>query len=111
MKLDRNNNPTGKGKYALLNMRTNKVEYGDECQFFVIKYKDQFAEAALRAYAHAVRAEAAGLQDNADNYWDNAECDEAIAERAKAASLREYATEIDGEADLARHWPTKKIPD
>jgi len=54
MKFDRNNNPRGIGKYALLNLRTNKIEWGcvgAEDEFFVIKLKDVNAEAALRAYA------------------------------------------------------------
>lgn len=54
MRFDRNSNPRGIGKYALINLRTNAVEWGyvgapDE--FFVIKLKDVNAEAALRAYA------------------------------------------------------------
>lgn len=55
MKLDRNINPDGKGKYALLNLRTNKIEWGvtpDE-EFFVIKLKDKYAAPALDAYAKA----------------------------------------------------------
>ena len=56
MKLDRNINQDGKGKYALLNLRTNKIEWGnlyDEDEFFVIKLKDKYARAALTAYANA----------------------------------------------------------
>lgn len=73
MKLDRNINPTGKGKYALINMR--KIE-GDprtpqelaaailanpECvefgaigtpdEFWLLKLKDEYADASLFAYA------------------------------------------------------------
>lgn len=53
MKLDRNINPNGMGKYALINLRTNKIEWGNtpEDEFFVIKLKDKYASAALDAYA------------------------------------------------------------
>lgn len=54
MKLDRNINKNRTGKYALLNLRKNKIEWGpvgsDE-EFFVIKLKDQCATKALYAYA------------------------------------------------------------
>jgi hypothetical protein len=75
MKLDRNINPTGKGKYALINMRKiegdprtpqelaaailknpEAVEFGatgTEGEFFVIKLKDQFADEGLGAYGEA----------------------------------------------------------
>jgi len=53
MKLDRNINPDGRGKYALLNLRKNTIEWGDTQQdeFFVIKLKDRYAAEALYAYA------------------------------------------------------------
>lgn len=115
MKLDRNTNPNGTGKYALLKMRQlvtlghsgalpkevltaietlekhDLIHYGNEQpngveQFFVVKYKDQFAGNALRAYAGAVASEA--------------ECCEAT-EPDKARELREYADEIYKEAALA----------
>ena len=54
MNLDRKINLDGHGKYALINQRTDKVEWGapgsDE-EFFVIKLKDVNAAAALYAYA------------------------------------------------------------
>jgi hypothetical protein len=55
MKLDRNVNANGKGKYSIINNRTGQVEHGDnpEDQFFVIKLKDKYAQAALLAYANA----------------------------------------------------------
>lgn len=43
MKLDRNINPNRRGKYALLNLRTNKIEWGEvgsDEEFLVIKLKD-----------------------------------------------------------------------
>ena len=79
MKLDRNTNPTGKGKYALVNLRKiggdprtheemadaikaspQSIEFGfvgaaDE--FWLIKLKDKYAAAALAAYANAAEAE------------------------------------------------------
>ena len=57
MKLDRNENPNGKGKYALLNLRTDKIEWGlvgEPDEFFVIKLKDKHAQAALAAYANSI---------------------------------------------------------
>lgn len=57
MKLDRNINPNGKGKYALLNLRTNKIEWGTvgtEEEFFLIKLKDRHSKAALIAYARSI---------------------------------------------------------
>lgn len=59
MKLDRNVNSNGRGKYAIINLRTNLVEWGDtpDQEFFVIKLKDKYAEAALMAYANAANAD------------------------------------------------------
>jgi hypothetical protein len=55
MRLDRNVNPDGRGKYALINLRTNQVEWGDKAadEFFVLKLKDKYAMTALDAYAQA----------------------------------------------------------
>ena len=69
MKLDRNTNPTGKGKYAIIKMREipgdprtpedlaeaikvnpQCVDFGEEgtdSEFFVIRLKDLYAEHAL----------------------------------------------------------------
>ena len=85
MKLDRNINPSGKGKYALVNMRKIKgdprtaqelaaailanpeaVEFGEACgpdEFWLIKCKDKHAKAALEAYADSVRADDAQFAD------------------------------------------------
>ncbi len=99
MKLDRNINPNGKGKYALINLRTNQVQWGTEPngQFFVIKYKDKFAEPALRAYAAACMAEAARLS-NEGEYRD-------------ASALSEFASEILREANIAGTQLAKHLPD
>lgn len=79
MKLDRNLNPTGKGKYALINLRkipgdprtpdaladaikvnTQAIEFGiagEPDEFWLIKLKDKYAAAALAAYADAAQAD------------------------------------------------------
>ena len=84
MKLDRNINADGKGKYALINLRTNKFEWGNtpEDEFFVIKLKDKHAAAALRAYAGSVY------------------CDD-----------EEFAKEIDALVEKAHKHQHKKAPD
>ena len=54
MRLDRNVNANGMGKYAILNLRTNTIEWGrtgEADEFFVIKLRDCHAPAALNAYA------------------------------------------------------------
>lgn len=117
MKLDRNINPDGRGKYALINLRKVSDEefnelresrrdkepfaLGSECltlgdekgeQFFVIKYKDQFAPAALRAYAADVR-EYASNQQGEDR-----------------RNFIEYAAEIEREAAISAAYQNKKLP-
>lgn len=90
MRLDRNINPDGKGKYALINLRKNTVEWGNEApgeQFFVMKYKDIFTAPALDAYAKAVRTDATAL---------------AESDPKTANSLFEYAEEMEREAYKAR---------
>jgi len=79
MKLDRDTNPTGKGKYALLNLRKlpgeprtseqlaaailahpEAVEWGcvgASDEFFVIKLKDRYAQDGLHAYAVAAASD------------------------------------------------------
>lgn len=85
MKLDRNVNETGQGKYALLKMRELRLfephslndpspvgdalellsdndlldygEVGTEREFFVIRLRDKYADAALAAYADAAEAD------------------------------------------------------
>lgn len=107
MKLDRNDNPSGIGKYAVVNMRRlralgddlealalkrlgeletlgviDRGAKGDEDEFFVIKLKDRNAAAALYAYAAS-----AALTD------------------------AEYAREIGDLADRAKNHPSLKTPD
>lgn len=58
MKLDRNINPDGRGKYELRNLRTGKIVkdcgVGEEHEFFVIMLKDTHASRALIAYAESI---------------------------------------------------------
>jgi hypothetical protein len=80
------------------------LHFGNESpeeQFFVIKYKDKFAVPALWAYATAIRDEVRELRHHADNYWDNPDCQEAVAERKLADELEEFALDIEGEAEAA----------
>lgn len=93
MKLDRNTNPDGRGKYALINLRTNKVEWGGEDQFFVVKYKDRFAADALFAYANACRYYAENCGDPEEH-----------------REYHEFADEVEREAVRARNWPNRKLP-
>lgn len=79
MKLDRNLNTSGKGKYVLINLRKlqgdpltpqclaaaivespESVEFGavgDHDEFWLIKLKDKYAAPALQAYADAARVD------------------------------------------------------
>lgn len=79
MDLDRNINSDGKGKYALVNLRKiegnpqtaeelaaailknpEAVEFGrvgEQDEFFVIKLKDEYAQAALSEYGHKAWAD------------------------------------------------------
>lgn len=111
MKLDRNVNPDGRGKYALINLRNNTVCWGGDDQFFVIKYKDAFAAPALYAYAEAANNKALQLESMAKEgvvrKWP-AKRREMLKQ---AASLREYALEMFAESERARSWPNQKIPD
>jgi hypothetical protein len=95
MKLDRNTNPDGRGKYALIKLREthndphpyrttggrisvreSSVDHGDtpETEFFVIRLKDKYAAAALYAYGNQARHD--------DPEW--AEEIFALADKAKA---------------------------
>lgn len=102
-RLDQNNHRHGMGKYALIKLRPiptevvtpQEVAYlvqqdpsmvdlglkGSETEFFVIRLRDQFAEAALLAYADAAES------------FDP-----------------EYATEIRELAKRASEHPNKKFP-
>lgn len=83
MKLDRNVNSDGKGKYALVRLRG--IEFGSEAhdllrklhdlghvdfgvvgqpdEFFVIKLRDRYADSAIRGYSDAVMKQAGKIDD------------------------------------------------
>lgn len=105
MKLDRNINPDGRGKYALINLRTNQVQWGgaDGEQFFVLKYKDRFAAPALRAYAKACKDEAVKIRERGKSGLT------ATANKI-AADLEEFAYDVEQEAKCAEKFGTK-LPD
>jgi hypothetical protein len=116
MKLDRNINKDGRGKYALVNIReldgfaedsvvrncfdvlrnSGVITLGNESpgeQFFVMKYKDRFTASGLFAYAQAI---CDYLRDELDD--------------GKRASLLEFQLEIEEEAKRASLLG-RKIPD
>jgi len=75
VKLDRNVNTTGLGKYALINLRTNSVEWGragEPDEFFVIKLRDRHARAALLAYAESMSSADPEFADEVHNLADRA---------------------------------------
>lgn len=100
MKLDRNINEDGRGKYALIKLRTagiktytqtdgwlavkaDAVDFGNgDSDFFVIRLKDKYAAPALAAYALAA-------------YPDD----------------EEYALEVLNLAKSAAEHPNKRQPD
>jgi len=135
MRLDRNVNPDGTGKYALVKMREvnrlrnqsgqlpddvtkafmvlesrNIMLYGDESdgdQFFVMKYKDKFTALALFAYARAAMEEAHTLSLDI--------LDEPIGLNRDALivmvrSIQQYAREMHNEAMTALK-AGNRIPD
>lgn len=109
MKLDRNINPDGRGKYALINLRRNTIEWGGptpEEQFFVLKLKDEFAAPALRAYAAAVRLKATEIEQGAEM----GQLD-AISRIRQCDSLGEFADEVEREAIRSENCKGRKLPD
>lgn len=117
MRLDRNINSDRMGKYALINLRTNKVEWGDDDQFFVIKYKDKFAAKALAAYSEAVWDYVLGLREQIrvmrnngpkrNKHWAL----ELERLEVQASEYAEYAEEIKKEAGVAADTVNRKLPD
>lgn len=115
MKLDRNINADGRGKYALIQMRettldrerstivngcfqvpVKAVRFGSESpgdMFFVLKYKDKFAHVALRAYANAVFKESDKLHRSGKHH--------------ESLELEEFGNEIEREADFAEKAGTQ----
>jgi len=56
MRLERSVSPDNKGKFAIINLHKNTIEWGppgSREEFFVIKLKDKYAAEALEAYAKA----------------------------------------------------------
>lgn len=118
MKLDRNKNPDGRGKYALIKLRLcptplahsscgdpvippQALDWGDkpDTEFFVLRLKDRFAFAALHAYA-------AAIQDHIDR--------EFVAGKMtpkQADELTEYRREIQTLASKALEHPNRRLPD
>jgi hypothetical protein len=100
MKLDRNINQDGKGKYALVRLRNIEVgsaaweclrqlhrwghlDYGEpgaSDEFFVIKLRDKYAADGLGGYADAVMADAHKHAAEGDG--------------SKYSELMQYATEV-----------------
>jgi hypothetical protein len=108
MKLDRNINPDGKGKYALVLLRKlvpgspqeesvnllrseGIIDDGASNPFFVIRYRDRFASSALVAYSYAVSLYAGTLPP----------------ESTTRGELKEYADEILNESKLATAMGTR----
>jgi hypothetical protein len=126
MKLDRNTNPGRIGKYAIVKMRDldygeisaksklgtftfpfNAVEFGvrPSESFFVLKGKDRFAHAALKAYRNEVLNEIFDLETALNARAVN---EPYLVEHIK--SLREYADDLGA---LLREWNNleTKCPD
>lgn len=111
MKLDRKINKDGTGKYALINLRTNMIEWGGPGGgFFVIKLHDKFAAPALEAYADAARKEAHRLAVPSPVARKKLSETDMAERTAQAESLYEYAREIDNLVIFARA-SAQKIPD
>jgi len=121
MKLHRNTNADGRGKYALVNLDLLKQDprlqgmldflkeagvltYGNEEpgeQFFVMKYKDKFTARGLEGYANAVRSRILICQDNlaALAGVDGERADRLRQEnQAQLDDLTEWVAEIEAEA-------------
>jgi len=115
MKLDRDINTDRKGKYAVVRLRNIKL--GDEAhdllerlkelghldwgapgypdEFFVIKLRDKYADAALEAYANAVLLDS---QRESDEERSKSKYQYAIAVQKllqRAGSLSEFCKEPD----------------
>lgn len=130
MKLDRNMNPDGRGKYALVNMRKLKeadsyydglvselheagiLTFGNESpgdQFFVMKHKDVFTTHGLIGYGEAAMLRAFALKNEAANRREASE-EVRKALREQSDSLEAYAGEIYDQAKHAERVASK-LPD
>jgi DNA-binding ferritin-like protein len=142
MKLDRNINKDGRGKYALIQLRKvgpvpakevqdalqllhewNIIHWGNESpgdQFFVVKYKDQFAYGALRGYCDEIEEHCRQLMQSEETIkrgtkllsgkkWTKSDNAAAKELHAQLKRWREYADEIRNECEAARN-ATKQLP-
>jgi hypothetical protein len=142
MKLDRNINKDGRGKYALIQLRKvgpvpakevqdaiqllhdwNIIHWGNESpgdQFFVVKYKDQFALGALEGYCAAIEAHCLNLLKSEDiikrsvkmlsgKGWNKKDRAEAKQLHEQLKHWRAYANELRDECEAARN-AAKQLP-
>lgn len=118
MKLDRNTNPYGRGKYALIKLREcphplattstgepvippKALDWGGtpDTEFFVIRLRDRFASPALNAYANAL-----------NEYIRRKHAAGSITAK-QMEELEEYRSEIKSLAEKALVHTMAKIPD
>ena len=132
MKLDRLTTPSGRGKYAIINLRqfpshkvptnteethcvipADAVDYGTDPdrEFFVIRLKDRFAHSALAHYSHAIRARIEALDKAiiALNMVDRPA--EARAVMVEQNELHSYLGGIEKMVERAFHMHDTKNPD
>lgn len=86
MRLTRNISEDGRCKYAIIDNRTGVVtegQVGDPEEFFVLKLKDEYTAAALRAYAEAVGNDLDGDQEYAAEVFDLASRAERMPNRKR----------------------------
>ncbi len=133
MKLHRNTNADGRGKYALVNLELLKktphlqeyldalkmagvLTYGNEEpgeQFFVMRYKDKFTARGLEGYANAVRSRILVCEDNLSALVgvEGERADRLRQEnQAQLDDLTEWVAEIEAEALKADKLGVK-LPD
>ena len=106
MRLDRNKNPDGRGKYSIINNRKNTIEHDG---FFVIKLQDRFAARALMGYIEGIKHEIDQIRQKASDQGNPIlPAALTVDEQYLIVELREYAQEIQ---DLINKHRTTKIPD
>ena len=116
MKLDREINEDGKGKYALIQLR--KVEVGSRCwkmleelhaegvlewgcvgdpdEFFVIKLRDRYADSGICGYRQAVQKEAGRNANDDAKFKDLTEYARALLDlEGRAGMLSEFFKDPD----------------
>ena len=119
MKLDRNMNPSGRGKYALLKLRElggvsraeicmaletleelsvaqveRAVDFGEtsDSEFFVIRLKDKFAAPALLAYHNAIHGHIIENPQDREGLAEYARDISALVQRAYEHAHRQVPT-------------------